>query len=76
MIFDVDQLKNTSKDPLHVLNGLMTRSKTKTLKETLNALVMKVSTKSKLQSLLEYQEYNLVHLIHVQDGSNTILFGP
>jgi hypothetical protein len=29
---DVDQPKNTSKDPLHVPNGPMTRSKTKALK--------------------------------------------
>jgi len=33
---DVDQPKNTSKDPLHVPNGPMTRSKTKALKEALN----------------------------------------
>ena len=50
----------------------MTRSKTKTL----NALVLKVSTKSKLQGLLKYQEKTLIHRIHVQDGSNTTLFGP
>jgi len=39
---DVDQPRNTSKDPLHVSNGPMTRSKTKAL----NALVLNVSTKS------------------------------
>ena len=39
---DVDQPRNTSKDPLHVLNGLMTQGKTKAL----NALVLNVSTKS------------------------------
>ena len=43
---DVNQPKNTSKDPLHVPNGPMTRSKTRVLKEALNALVLKVSTKS------------------------------
>ena len=37
--FDADQPRNTSKDPLHVPNGPMTRSKTKTLKDALNALV-------------------------------------
>ena len=58
---DVDQPTNTSKDPLHVSNGLMTRSKTKAL----NALVLKVSTKSNLKGLLECQEEALVHLIHV-----------
>jgi len=73
---DVDQPRNTSKDPLHVPNGPMTQSKTKTLKETLNALVLNVSTKSELKGLLEYQEETLVHLIIVQEGSNTILFGP
>ena len=45
----------------------MTQSKTKTLKETLNALILKVSTKSELQGPLEYQEEALIHLIHVQD---------
>jgi hypothetical protein len=42
---DVDQPTNTSKDPLHVSNGLMTRSKTKAF----NALVLKVSTKSEFK---------------------------
>jgi len=36
---DVDQPRNTSKDPLHVPNGPMTQSQTKALKEALNALV-------------------------------------
>jgi hypothetical protein len=73
---DVDQPKNTSKDPLHISNGPMTRSKTKALKEALNALVLNVSTKSELKRPLEYQEETLVHLIYVQEGSKTILFGP
>jgi hypothetical protein len=73
---DVDQPKNTSKDPLHIQNGPMTRSKTKELKEALNAFVLNVSTKSELKCPLEYQEEILVHLIHVQEGSNTTLFGP
>ena len=73
---DVDQPRNTSKDQLHVSNGPMTRSKTKALKKALNALVLNVSTKSKLKGPLEYQEETLVHLIHVQEGSNTTLFGP
>ena len=68
---DADQPRNTNKDPLHVPNGPMTRSKTKTLKNTLNALVLKVSTKSELEGPLKYQEEILVHLIHVQEGSNT-----
>jgi hypothetical protein len=42
---DVDQPTNTSKDPLHVSNGLMTRFKTKAF----NALVLKVSTKSEFK---------------------------
>ena len=67
---------NTSKDPLHVPNGSMTRSRTKALKEAMNALVLKVSTRSELQGPLEYQEETLVHLIHVQERSNTTLFGP
>ena len=57
-------------------NGPMTRSKTKALKEALNALVLNVSTKSELKDLLEYQEESLLHLIHVREGSNTTLFGP
>jgi hypothetical protein len=64
-VFDVDQPRNTSKDPLHVPNGPMTRSKTKAMKEALNALVLNVSTKSKLKGPLEYQEETLIHLIHV-----------
>jgi len=68
----VDQPRNTSKDLLHVPNGPMTQSKTKAL----NALVLNVSTKSKLKRPLEYQEEILVHLIHVQKGSSTTLFGP
>jgi len=51
----VDQLTNTSKDPLHVPNGPLTWSKTKTLKKTLNALVLKVSTKSDLKGPVEHQ---------------------
>jgi len=45
----VEQSRNTSKEPLHVPNGPMTRSKTKALKEALNALVLNVSTKSELK---------------------------
>ena len=51
---DVNQPRNTSKDPLHVPNGPMTRSKTKALKEALNALVLNVSTKSELKGPSEY----------------------
>jgi hypothetical protein len=72
----VDQPINISKDPLHVPNGPITRSKSKTLKEALNALVLKVSTKSDLKGPLEYQEEALVHLIHLQEGPNPTLFGP
>jgi hypothetical protein len=68
----VDQPRNTSKNPLHVPNGPMTRSKTKAL----DALVLNVLTKSELKGPLKYQKETLVHLIHVQEGSNTILFGP
>jgi hypothetical protein len=67
-VVDVDQPRNTSKDPLHVPNGPMTRSKTKALKEAFNALVLNVSTKTELKCPLEYQEETLVHLIHVQEG--------
>jgi hypothetical protein len=47
----VDQPRNTRKNPLHVSNGPITRSKLKAL----NALVLKVSTKSNLKGPLEYQ---------------------
>jgi len=60
-IIDVNQPRNTSKDPLHVPNGPITWSKTKAL----NALVLNVSTKSELKVPLEYQEETLVHLINV-----------
>ena len=46
----------------------MTQSKTKALKEALNALVLKVSTKLDLKGPLEYQEESLEHLIHMQEG--------
>jgi hypothetical protein len=55
----------SSEDPLHVPNGPLTRSKKKALKESLNALVLKVSTKSKLKGPLEYQKEALIHLIHM-----------
>jgi len=42
----------------------------------LNALVLNVSTKSELKGPLEYQEEILVHLIHLQEGSNATLFEP
>jgi len=71
-VVNVDQPRNTNKDPLHVPNDPMTRSKTKAL----NALVLNVSTKSKLKGPLEYQEETLVHLIYVQEVSNTTLFRP
>jgi hypothetical protein len=58
---DVDQPKNTSNDPLHSPNSPMTQSKIKAL----NALVLKVLTKSELNGPLEYQEEALVHLFHV-----------
>jgi len=69
---DVDQPRNISKGPLHVPNSPMTLSKTKAL----NALVLNVSTKSELKGPLVYQEEALVHLIHLQEGPNTTLFGP
>jgi hypothetical protein len=56
----MDQPRNISKDPLHVPNGPMTRSKTKVFKKVLNALVFKFSTKSELKSPLEYQEEALI----------------
>ena len=52
VVGDVDQPTNISKNPLHVLNGLMTWSKTKAL----NGLVLKVSTKSDLKGSLEHQK--------------------
>ena len=58
----VDQPINTSKDPLHVPNGPMTRSKAKAL----NAFILNVSTKLELKGPLEYQEETIVHLVHVQ----------
>ena len=72
---DVDQPTNI-KDPLHISNGPITRSKTKVLKETLNGLVVQVSTKTELGDLLKYQNETLEHLIHMQEGLNSPLFGP
>ena len=60
----MDQPRNTSNDPLHVSNDSMTLFKAKTLKEALNALVLKVSTKLELKGSLKYQEETLIHLIH------------
>jgi hypothetical protein len=61
---DVDKPMHT-KDPLYVPNRTSTRSKVKTLKKTLNGLVVQVSTKDELGDFLEHQEDTLVHLIHV-----------
>jgi hypothetical protein len=73
---DVDQPTHTIKDPLHVPNGSIQRSKTKVLKEALNGLILQVLTKADLKDPLEYQEEVLVHLIHMQEGSNSAIFGP
>jgi hypothetical protein len=40
---DVDQPMNITKDPLHVLNRLITKSETKAMKESLNGLILQVS---------------------------------
>jgi hypothetical protein len=72
---DVDHAMNT-KDPLHVLNRPITRSKIKALKEVLNGLVVQVSAKTKHGDLLEHQEEVLVHLFHVQEVPNPPLFWP
>jgi hypothetical protein len=52
----MDQPTNINKDPLHVLNGLFTRSKMKALKEVLNGLVLQVSAKEKVRDPLEHQK--------------------
>jgi hypothetical protein len=72
---DVDQPTNI-KDPLHISNGPIIRSKTNVLKKTLNGLVVQVSTKTELEDLLKYQNEALEHLIHVHEGLNLPLFGP
>ena len=56
--------QQNTKDPLHILNEPITRSKTKALKEALNGLVMQVSVKAELGDPLEHQEEALIHLIH------------
>jgi len=48
----------------------------KGIERGMNVLVLNVSTKSEFKGPLEYQEETLVHLIHVQEGSNTTFFGP
>jgi hypothetical protein len=72
----VDQPTNTNKYLLHVLNGSITRSKIKALKEALNRLVLQVSANVEIKDLLEHQEKALVHLINLQEGPNPTLFGP
>ena len=67
---------NTNKYLLHVLNGSITRSKIKALKEALNRLVLQVSANVEIKDLLEHQEKALVHLINLQEGPNPTLFGP
>jgi SOS response regulatory protein OraA/RecX len=62
--YDVDQPTNT-KEPLHVPNGSITRSKTKALKKALNRLVVQVLTKAELRDPLDHQEEASIHLIHV-----------
>jgi len=70
----VDQPTNTNKYLLHVLNGPITRSKIKTLKEVLNRLVLQVSANAEIRGPLVHQEEALAHLINLQEGSNPILF--
>jgi len=70
----VDQPTNTDKYLLHVLNGPITRSKIKTLKEVLNRLVLQVSANAEIRGPLEHQEEALAHLINLQEVSNSILF--
>ena len=65
-------LAHDTKDPLHVPNGPITRSKVKAL----NGLVVQVLTKAELRDPLEHQEEALVHLFHMQEGSNPSLFRP
>jgi hypothetical protein len=72
----VDQPTNTNKYLLHVLNGSITRSKIKALKEALNRLVLQVSVNAEIKDLLEHQEKALVHLINLQEGPNPTLFRP
>jgi hypothetical protein len=54
MHIDVDQPRNTNKDPLHVPNGPMTRYKTKPLKEALvlNVIPMQAFEPSTLYYLI------------------------
>jgi len=70
---DVDRPTNT-KDPLHIPNGPIIRSKVKALKEALIELVVQVSVKIELRDPLDHQEEALVHLIHVHEGLNSPLF--
>jgi hypothetical protein len=71
----VDQPAN-NKDPLHIPNGPIIRSKAKALKEPLNGLIVEVLSNDELRDPLKHQEDVLVHLIHVQKGPNPPLFGP
>ena len=71
----MDQPAN-NKDPLHIPNGPIIRSKAKALKEPLNGLIVEVSAKTELGDPLKHQEETLIHLIHVQKGPNPPLFGP
>lgn len=66
---------HTSKYPLDAPNELITQFKINALKEALNELVLQVSVKTGLKDPLEHQEAALVHLIHVQEGTNPTLFG-
>jgi hypothetical protein len=66
---DVDRPTNT-KDPLHIPNGPIIRSKAKALIE----LVVQVSVKIELRDPLDHQEEALVHLLHVHEGLNSPLF--
>jgi hypothetical protein len=59
---------------LHVLNGPITRSKIKALKEVLNRLVLQVSANAEIRGPLEHREEALAHLIILQEGSNPTIF--
>ena len=47
-------------------NKKIKKIQVETLKKTLNALILNVSTMSDLRGPLEYQEEALIHLIYVQ----------
>jgi len=73
---DVDQPINTNKDPLHVLNGPMTWSKTKALKKDIECIGFEGFDRVRFKGSIRTSRGGLHIFYPCAKGSNSTLFGP